>query len=351
MSTPPPINTVVVGYGRSGRSFHCYLIGLTPGLKLYGVVSGDPAKRQAIERDQQAKAFSSLAEALDDPNVQLVVLATPNHTHADLAIEAMNAGRHVVTDKVMCLSLDDCDRMLSAARDNDVMLNVFQNRRFDGDYLTVRKLMSEGRLGDVRWAEMAWQGFRAWGGWRGVAAMGGGKLYDLGAHLIDQCNMIFPSAITSVYCRMHHDHGQTDVESEALVVITYADGQTAVCDFSSLAAISKPRFYVRGTGGTFCKYGLDPQEAAMTAGDIDSAVEPEANYGRFHDGETETKIPTLPGRWRNYYENIADVLTGDAEPTVTALQLRREMAVIDAAFASARSGKVIELDIPGLEEN
>ncbi len=336
-----PVRTVVVGYGMAGRQFHCYLVGLTPGLTLRGVVSRSEQTRERIRAEQQCIAYESLEHALGDPDVQLVVIATPNSTHADLAVQAMEAGRHVVSDKVMCLTLSDCDRMAETARRAGVVLSAFQNRRFDGDYLTVRGLIEQGRLGDVRWLEVAWQGFRPWGGWRGRADMGGGKLYDLGAHLVDQACMIFPGAVESVYCRMHHDYPQTDTESEALVVIAFDGGQTAVCDFSSMAAQSKPRFYVRGTRGTFRKHGLDPQEAAMKAGDIGAAVEPEALYGVLHNGITEERIPTLAGRWRNYYENIAAVISNGAAPAVRLCEVRREIAVLEAAMRSARTGDVV----------
>jgi len=337
------IRTVVVGYGFAGRDFHCYLIGLAPGLELYGVVARSADKRERVRSEQRCRTFETLDEALDDPAVDLVVLATPNSTHADLAVRCLDAGKHVVTDKVMCLTLADCDLMLAAAKRNARLLTVFQNRRFDGDYLTVRKLMSEGRLGEVRWVEMAWQGSRAMGGWRGRADMGGGRLYDLGAHLIDQLCLIFPQEVESVYCRMRRDLPETDTESEALVVVAFEGGRTGVCDFSSMAHISKPRFYVRGTHGTFRKFGLDPQEIAMRAGDIDAAREDPALYGMLGDGATETAIPTLEGRWRNYYENIADVLRHGAEPVVTPPEMRRTISVIDAAVRSARSGQVVKV--------
>ncbi|MBD3239458.1 MAG: oxidoreductase [Chitinivibrionales bacterium] len=337
------INTVVVGYGMSGRQFHCYLVNLVPQLHLHGVVSRNPETRQRIEQEQHCRAYAATDEAFADPAVDLVVIATPNSTHAELAIQAMQAGKHVVTDKVMCLSLAECDRMIAVSEQTGKMLQVFQNRRFDGDYLTVRKLMDDGRFGDVRWVEMAWQGFRPWGGWRGQTAMGGGRLYDLGAHLLDQICMLFPSPIETVYCRMHHDYPQSDVESEAFVVVTFAGGRTGICDLSSMAAIGKPRFFVRGTKGAFRKYGLDPQEAAMKAGDIDAATEDSSLYGTFSDGATEETIPTLPGRWRNYYENIAAVLEKGAEPVVRLEEVRREMAVIDAARRSTETGEVVRL--------
>ena len=331
---------VVIGYGFAGKYFHSYLIGLTPGLVLHGIASRDAGTREKINTERGCRAYASFEEVIADPEVDLVVLATPNSTHAELAERAMRAGKHVVTDKVMCLTLAECDRMIATAREMGVLLNVFQNRRWDGDFLTLRQAIAGGLLGDVRWVELAWQGFGAWGGWRGQASMGGGKLYDLGAHLIDQLTLLFPQEIERVYCRMRHEFPDTDTESLALVVIEFAGGGTGICDTSSLAAISKPHFYVCGTGGTFRKYGLDPQEAAMIAGNIDAAREDPAHYAHFHDGQSERVIPTLPGRWRSYYENIAAVLTEGAEPAVKLAEVRRAIAVLDAAFTSARTGEV-----------
>ena len=347
--TASSIRTVVVGYGMAGRDFHCYLVGRAPGLQLHGVVSRQAETRDRIVAEQKCKAYDTVDAAFADPDVDLIVLATPNSTHADLAVQALDAGKHVVVDKVMCTSLADCDRMIAAAERSGRLLTVFQNRRFDGDYLTVRRLIEERKLGYVRWIEMAWQGFGAWGGWRGQAAMGGGKYLDLGAHLVDQLCMFFPGRVESVYCRMHHDLAETDTESEATLVVTFEGGTTGVCDTSSLAAVSKPRFYVRGTAGTFIKYGLDPQEAAMRAGNIDAAVEPEANYGRLHDGKQETIVPTLAGRWDNYYENIAHVLLQGSDPTVELREARRVIAVLDAGFGSARTGEVVHPDSAGQE--
>ena len=332
---------VVVGYGRWGRYCHCHLIRSTPGLALHGVVSAEAAKREAIVAEQHCRAYGTLAEALQDEAVDLVVLATPNSAHAAQAVAALQAGKHVLTDKVMCLDLAQCDRMIAAAQGHDCLLTVFQNRRLDGDFLTVQRLMQAGELGDVRWLEMAWQGFGIWGGWRGQAAMGGGRIYDLGAHLLDQILLLFPETVTGVYCRTHHDLPERDIESEGFVLITFESGRTAVIDLSSLATVQKPRFYVRGTLGTFVKSGLDPQEKALMAGDIDSAVEPESQYGTLRTRDTERLVPTLPGRWRSFYENMRDALTLGAAPLVTLPQARRMMAVLDAAKRSAGTGQVV----------
>ncbi len=338
---PDRVQTVVVGYGFAGRDFHCYLIRLAEDLALRGVVSGDAAKRSRVEAEQGCRTYATLDEALADPGVDLIVLATPNATHADLAVKALDAGKHVVTDKLMCLTLADCDRMIGASERAGRLLTVFQNRRFDGDFLTAQRLIADGRLGDLRWAEMAWQGFSAMGGWRGQAAMGGGRLYDLGAHLIDQLCLLFPQEIETVYCRMRHDWPGSDTESEALLVVTFEGGGTAVCDLSSMAAISKPRFYLRGTGGAYRKCGLDPQERAMLSGDIDAAREDPATFGTYSDGATTSVVETLPGRWRSYYENVADVLLRGAAPCVRLPEMRRQIAVIEAAVRSGQTGEVV----------
>ncbi|MGC4046293.1 MAG: Gfo/Idh/MocA family oxidoreductase [Armatimonas sp.] len=337
------VSTAVIGYGFAGRCFHSYLIGLTPGLHLTGIASRDPETRAKIQRDRNCHAYASFEEVLEDPNVELVVLATPNAVHSAQAIQALDAGKNVVTDKIMCLSLKECDAMLEAAERNGKFLSVFQNRRWDGDYLTVRSLLDSGELGDLRFAELAWQGFGAWGGWRGQAEMGGGRFFDLGAHLVDQLLLLFSKPVERVYAVIRRDYEGSDIDSEALIVVSFEGGGTGVCDLSGTSAISKPRWRVQGTKGTFIKYGLDPQEKAMIAGEIDSAVEPEETYGRLHDGQTERVIPTLSGRWRNYYESVADTLLNGTPPSVPLAHSRAAMAVIDAALDSARTGQAINL--------
>lgn len=342
MSNP---RAVVVGYGMAGRSFHSYLVNLAPELDLYGVSSRNRDARMRAYQDYGCKTYESIEQVLVDDQVDLVVLATPNSTHADLAVQALNAGKNVVTDKVMCLNLAECDRMIAAAEQSGKLLTIFQNRRWDGDYLTVKALIEAGKLGDVRWLEMAWQRFGPPRGWRQQADMGGGWFYDLGAHLFDQLLLLIPQPITSVYYRRHFDMPGFDIPSHTLVVVGFENGATGVCDLTGMAAIHKPRFQVLGTTGAFIKYGLDPQEVAMKAGNIDAAVEAEADYGRLSNGETETIIPTKAGRWRNYYEHIADVLNNGAEPLVTLGEARRVIALMDAATQSAELGQVVQTHI------
>ena len=336
---------VVIGYGNAGRYFHSYLVNLTPGLDLYGIASRNPNSRSQIVEELGCKVYDNYDSVFDDPEVDLVVLATPNSTHAELAIAALDGGKHVVTDKLMCLNLKECDRMIAAAEGSGKTLSVFQNRRWDGDFLTVKKLMAEGKLGDVRWLEMAWQRFGPPEGWRGQEAMGGGSFLDRGVHLFDQLLILLPQPITSVYFRRHNDFPDYDIDSHAMVVIGFEDGATALCDLSTTSAIEKPHFHLFGSKATFIKYGFDPQEDSMKAGDIDAALESEADYGRLNDGVEEIIVSTIAGRWRNYYENIADVLTNGAESEIKLSEARRVIALIDAALESARTNQVIQRKI------
>lgn len=336
---------VVVGFGRWGRYCHSHLIQLTPALELAGVVSGDAAKRAIIQDEFQVHAYHSLDEVLQDSSVDAVALATPNDTHAEMAIRALEAGKHVVTDKIMCLTLEDCDRMIAAARSNQKVLTVFQNRRWDGDFLTLQQLIQDGGLGDLRWLEMAWQTFGAWGGWRGLPERGGGKFFDLGPHLIDQILLLMPSPVTSVYYRTHHDQPESVVASEDFLFLEFASGATAIMDLSSMAAISKPRFYARGTKATWQKYGLDPQENALMAGDIRTSQESADNYGTLAGSSFQRKVPTLEGRWQNFYENFAATIQGREAARVDLSEARRVMEIFEVAAQSRASGQLVRCQI------
>ena len=335
------INTSVIGYGFAGKSFHSYLVTLVPELELHSIASRDAATRERIVAERGCKAVETITDVCNDPDVDLVILATPTAVHADQAIAALNAGKHVVVDKPLTLTMAETDRMIAAAEANNRILSVFQNRRFDGDYLTCREVIENGSIGDVRWLEMAWQGFGPVTGWRADAAQGGGRYWDLGAHLVDQALQFFPEPVASVYARRSYDYADSDTDSEATIIITFEGGRTAVCDLSGNTAYSKPRFCLHGATGTFVKYGVDPQELAMIAGSIDGGIEQPESYGKIYTGSTITQVKTQPGRWRNYYENIAAAINGTAPLAVSMESVRKAMQVLTAGIESAETGNVI----------
>lgn len=336
-----PARVAIIGYGRWGRQCHAHLIERAPGLELYAIASGSEEKRAQIEANHNCRAYESIEQVLADSAVDLVVLATPNDTHRPMSIAALQAGKHVVTDKVMCLSLAECDEMIAASRSANRLLSVFQNRRLDGDFRTLRAAMNDGLLGEVNWIEMAWQGMGSWGGWRGETEHGGGRFYDLGAHLIDQAQLLFSQPVESVYCRMHHDIPGQEVESQSTTIIVFEGGRTAVIDLSSLTSHAKPRFEARGTKATFVKHGLDAQEDALKEGDIDLAQEKPELYATVKGQGEAQVLATIPGRWRDYYENIARALQSGEEPIVTLASARRTMHILDAGLRSAKSGEVV----------
>jgi len=162
---------------------------------------------------------------------------------------------------------------------------------------------------------------------------------------MDQVLLLFPQPVTTVHCRLHHDFPERDIESHAMIMLGFQDGATAVVDTSGLNAIPKPRILALGTRGAYAINGVDPQEAAMIKENIDEAEESPERGGRFHDGKEERSIPTRQGRWRSFYENVAGALTGKAEPAVKLPEVRRAMAVFDAALRSAENQEVVHANI------
>ena len=358
MPTPKsdnPIRTVVVGYGYAGRHIHVPLLRLESALQLHGICSGDPAKRDAIRSQFACRTYSTFEEVIADSDVDLVILATPNALHAPQAIAAMSAGKHVVVDKPMCLSVGEADQMIQASRQFQRILRVFHNRRLDGDFLTLQRLIEQGEIGPIRWMELSWQKQGLPRTWRQVAGVGGGRLYDLGSHLIDQALILSSSPVASVFCRQHREFAGHDIESHSMLTMVFADGATAIIDTTCASRIPKSRYVVLGDKATFVKYGVDHQEAALAAGDIDAAADDPSEYGQLDDGHSRRTIPTLPGRWRDYYREVAAAI-GTAKvspppspPADGLSRVRMQIAVLQAASDSARSGQTVQLNTVQLD--
>ncbi len=343
------INVAVVGYGYAGKHFHAYLVGLAEGLNLYAISTRDPERQTMAAADYpQAKIYPTLDDVLADPAVDLVVLATPHHTHHDMAVRAMDAGKHVVVDKIMALNAAEAQAMIAARDRNGVLLSVFHNRRWDWDYLTVRQVIEEGLLGEPYYFEVGILSYRPPHGWRGVKAQSGGILFDWPAHFVDQALCLVPSAVQSVFCEIkYRPVWDTDIGNYAKLLLRFANDVLYQIEVGNLAAVNKPRWLVLGTLGGLVKYGLDPQEGALRLGRIDEAEEEPANYAQVRtmvNGQMEERvIPSVRGSWKAYYQNIADVLNKGAELIVKPEQILKLMRVYDAAMRSAETGQVIHL--------
>lgn len=343
------INVGVVGYGYSGRAFHTYLVGLADGLRLHGIAARSQGVREAAaENHPQARIYDSLDEMLQDNDVQLVVLATPHNTHRDLAIQAMDAGRHVVTDKIMAMNAREAAEMIAASQRNGVMLSVFHNRRWDWDYVTVRKVIADGLIGEPYLYQATIMGYGGPRGWRGSMADSGGILCDWGAHFMDQALQLVAAPVESVFCDViYRDVWPIDIGNHGLIRMRFANGVRYDIEVGNLAAAPKPRWYVMGDAGTLYKYGLDPQEGPMNQRRIEEAEESPETYARVvtvRDRQREEQvIPSVRASWKSYYQNISDVLNHGAELIVKPEQALQAMRVFDAAKQSARTGEVVRL--------
>ena len=343
------IKVGVVGYGYAGRCFHSYLVSRVPDLKLAAVATRSPERRAAAQREYGVATFGTLDEMLDGSDVDLIVVATPHDTHKDLAIRAMNAGRNVVVDKVMCLDGAEADAMIEARDRNGVLLSVFHNRRWDWDFLTVKKVLEQGLIGSPYLFETAILGYGASRGWRSDAEAGGGILFDWGAHFVDQALQLVPSRVTSVTCDIQHRSWGAEIGSYARLLLRFESDVLYSIELGNLGRYEKPRWMVLGETGSLVKYGLDPQESAIRKGDVGMAFEAPANRAKITADvrglATEMVVETVRSDWTNYYRNIADALQGRAGLIVKPEQVRRAIAVFDAAVASARTGETVKVGV------
>ncbi|MCC2671393.1 MAG: iolW 1 [Armatimonadetes bacterium] len=344
MSTHP-IRVGILGYGFAGRDFHAYLLTHEPRLRLAAVATRDPGRRAQAEADYGVRTFGTLEELLAADAVDLVILATPHAGHAEQAVTVMDAGKHCVCDKVMCLSVEEADRMIAARDRNGVLFSVFQNRRWDGDYLTIQEVLRSNLIGRPRLFEVSIWRYGAPRSWRSRKSEVGTIMHDWGAHFLDQMFQLVPGQVVSVTARAQYDWPAMDVESYVGVDIRFADDTFYRLELSNRARIGKPHWYVLGESGALTKEGTDSQEAAMIRKDIRSAREDPAHFARVITETAgtlaEMRLQTLPGDWTAYYRNIADVLAGEAELAIRPEEARRGVILLGAVEASIRSGETL----------
>lgn len=340
------IQTAVVGYGLAARSFHLPLIVKQPGLTLQGIVARNPKFQSEAEQSWNVRAFADIDEVLADSGVQLVVIATPHNTHADLVVRTLEAGKDCVVDKVMALSTAEADRMIAARNRSGRMLSVFHNRRWDWDYSTIKDLLAQGLIGRPVLMESSVCRYSAPRGWRGSMESAGSILHDWGAHLIDQALQLGFGPCRCVTARiLPGPWPGADSGGYGFVLMEF-DGLIFQIETSRISRIEKPRWYAVGTVGTYLKYGLDPQEAALRAGGDARPQELERDWGllrrvKAHGDVVDARVPSLRTSWDRYYSNICDHLNQGTPLAVTAEAGREVVRVLDAAMKSARQHSVV----------
>jgi scyllo-inositol 2-dehydrogenase (NADP+) len=359
-----PLRVGLIGYGLAGSVFHAPLIAATAGLVLDTVVTADPERRKQARDEFPEVRFAAGPDELFDraDALDLVVVASPNKTHVSLATTALEAGLPVVVDKPLAGTAAEARELAALAEQRGLLLSVFQNRRWDSDFLTLRKLLDEGALGDVYRFESRFERWRPElkGGWResGDPEEIGGLLYDLGSHVVDQALVLFGPA-TRVHAESDIRRPGAGTDDDTFIAITHAGGVRSHLHVSSTTAQLGPRFRVLGSRAGFVKYGLDPQEAALREGRRPGkdrsqdprpgwGAEPESLWGRIGSGESPltgggTPVPTLPGDYPAYYAAVADALTGAGPNPVGAPAAADALDVLEAARRSARDGVTVTL--------
>lgn len=328
-----PIAVAVIGYGLGGRVFHAPLISAVDGLHLAAIVSS--------RKDEIAKTYpgvtvlSQVDDVFADPAIDLVVVATPNDSHCDLALKALAAGKHVVIDKPFTCTVEEATRLCAAAKAAGRILSVYHNRRWDGDFLTLKKLIADGVLGEVVSFESRFDLYRPvvqdrWREWEGPSS---GTWYDLGAHLLDQALQLFgtPDSLVADLAARRPGAKTTDYFH---VLLRYG-GMRVVLAGDSLAR-GGLRFAVHGTRGSYVKYGLDPQQQALAAGirpDADGfGADPAPGQLVLPGGDT-VPVTAVRGNYKVYYEGLRDSLLGLMPVPVSAGEALTVMRYLTLAEA------------------
>ncbi|OFC72539.1 Gfo/Idh/MocA family oxidoreductase [Alteromonas confluentis] len=337
------IRTLLVGFGFSATTFHLPFLQQLSEFSLAGVVSSRPDDVKAVVND--VPVYASLAKALAADNFDLVVITTPNTLHALQARQALMNGVNVLVEKPFTLSGDEADELVSLATRENKKLCVYHNRRFDGDFLTVKSLIEAGTIGNVKRLQSRFDRFRPHprNRWRENAGPGAGIFWDLGPHLMDQTVQLFgvPKQIHADV-QITREGGESDDSFD--ITLFYGD-KTVLLGSSPHQANTTLRFDLQGTAGSYRKLGLDPQEdqlkQGLTLDHATFATESESAYGEVADGEQVTKHPTQNGDYIGFYQQLARAITqgealpADAESVVPVIRL------IELAFESAETGKVM----------
>jgi scyllo-inositol 2-dehydrogenase (NADP+) len=321
------VRTLLVGRGLGGSVFHAPLIGAVPALELVRTVGAAEAR-----------------EAVTSGDCDLVVISTPNASHFRLAEAALEAGKHVVVDKPFTVTVEQADALIALAAERRRVLTVFHNRRWDGDFLTIKNLIETGRLGEPILLEAHWDRFRPAlrDGWKEDPGQGAGLLLDLGPHLVDQALQLFgpPRALSADVAAQRPGRRVDDY-----FALTLDYGRLRVLlSAATLVAEPRPRFALHGTAGSYLKFGTDPQEAELKVGTDPRETGRDAAAGILtHTDGTREEVPTARGRYLSFYEAVAAaILEGSAVP-VDPRDAREGLRLLALARISAREGRRIAL--------
>jgi predicted dehydrogenase len=343
------IDVGLIGFGLAGRAFHAPVIRAVPGLRLAAILQRKG--NEAGEKYPDVRIVRSVEELLAMQEIRLIVIATPNDTHYSLARQCLAAGRDVVVDKPFTTTLEEAKSLVQFAQEAGRLITVYQNRRYDGDFQAIRKLVEQGTLGRIVRFETNYDRYRPQlkpGAWRETTRAGSGILFDIAPHLIDHALVLFglPEAVTADV-RIERENAVVDDAFD--IMLHYQRGMVAVLRSSILAAAPRPRFVLHGTQGSFVKQTFDPQENNLRHGKIPAdtvwGAEPEENWGVLTlpsgEGFTQRRIPSASCDYHDYYANVRDALLGKAALAVTPQWSLDVMRLLELARESSENQRTI----------
>ncbi|MFC4101654.1 oxidoreductase [Paenibacillus xanthanilyticus] len=330
----------IVGFGLSGQVFHAPIIQAVDGMEIVKVVSGNPQKVK--QQLPHTEVVGTIDELLLDEAIDLVVITSPNQTHYPYAKQALQAGKHVVVEKPFVIHSEEARDLIETASRHKKLLSVYQNRRWDNDFLTLKQTIESGVMGEIAHYEAHFDRYRPqiMDRWREQEGPGSGMLYDLGAHLIDQALHLFGKPIR-VYADVFPQRAGSKVDDYVHLVLHY-DKMRVILHSGSLVTQHGPRFQVHGSQGSFIKYGLDSQEDMLRQGGLPGqpgwGADREEWYGELtlaSDGTMQTeKVKTLQGGYERFYQGMLAAITDHAPVPVQAEDALNTIKVIELAMQS-----------------
>lgn len=339
------IEVAIAGFGKGARIYNAPVIASVPGLEIKRVMTSSNENIQAAKKDfPEAKIVADYNNLLEGESIGLVVITAPNHLHAEMTEKALKAGKHVVVEKPFTSTTKEAEKLIQLAKEKNLILSVHHNRRWDSDFLTVRKLLKEERLGKVVEYEAHFDRFRNFvkPGWKEKKENpGSGILYDLGSHLIDQALVLFGTP-QEVFADLRIQRENSEVTDNFEVLLFYPNLRV-ILKAGMLVKEKGPTYSIHGQKGSFLKYGADVQEEALIDGKLPKdhenwGIEPREIWGKLNTEEEEKFLESERGDYRNLYQNIYNAICGTEKLKVTPEQAKDVIKVIELA-KSSNSGK------------
>ena len=349
------INVGLIGFGMAGRLFHGPTITATNGLKLYKVRETKAPNISVIkERYPETIIVSDTNEILNDPAIELVVVATPNTTHYDVTTQVLIANKNVIVDKPFTVTSKEATQLIDLAKTKNKLITVYQNRRWDSDFLTIKKVIDSSLLGNLVEYEAHYDRFRNTirpDTWKEDGALGTGLLYDLGSHLIDQALVLFGLPKT-VFADLRTQRQNATIIDNFEMILDYVKLKVTLKG-GMLIKEQLPHFTLLGNNGAFVKFGMDVQEEALLAGLAPGKIpnwgeEPETLWGiintEFNGIEFRGKVKSERGNYPGFYENVYKALIGEEELAVKPEQARNTIKLIELAMQSNKEKRTINFE-------